>query len=65
MKITKYFIDKARYRAEDEAGNIIWLDVNYWENNFRISERNLELESFAKKLLIKKHKVNFVEKLLE
>lgn len=65
MKITKYYIDNAKYRAEDENGNIIWLSVNYWENKFEISQRNEQLESFAKKLLTKKHRVNLVNKMLE
>lgn len=65
MKITKYFINHAQYRAEDEKGNLILIDINYWENNFKISQKNKDLENFAKKLLEKKHRVNLVHKMLE
>ena len=65
MKITKYFIDRAKYRAEDEKGNIIWLEINYWENSFKLSNYNVQLAGFAKKLLNKKHKVNLVYKMDE
>lgn len=63
MKITKYFIDRAKYRAEDEKGNIIWLEVNYWQNSFKLSQKNKQLSDFAEKLLNKKHKVNLVHKM--
>lgn len=63
MKITKYYIDKAKYRAEDEKGEVVWLEINYWENSFKVSKKNLELEKFAKKLLIKKHRINLVHKM--
>ncbi len=58
MKISKYYIDKAKYRAEDENGNIIWLEVDYWNNKFDLSSDNLELFKFAQNLLNKKHRVN-------
>ncbi|KKQ76748.1 MAG: hypothetical protein UT00_C0034G0003 [Parcubacteria group bacterium GW2011_GWA1_38_7] len=63
MKITKYYIDNAKYRAEDEKGNIIWLEINYWDNEFRLSKQNISLENFAKKLLSKKHRINLVHKM--
>lgn len=65
MKITKYYIDNAKYRAEDENGNIIWLEVDYWEDKFSLSEPNVKLSEFAKKLLSKKHRVNLVHKMDE
>lgn len=65
MKIKKYYIEKARYRAEDEKGQIIWLDIDYWNNNFKLSQDNLDLSVFAKKLLNKKHRKNLVYKMLE
>lgn len=58
MKITKYYIDHAKYRAEDENGNIILLEVDYWNNKFKLSQENEELLDFAKDLLIRKHRVN-------
>ena len=63
--ITKYFIENAKYRAEDDNGNVIWLEINYWDGNYKISERNTDLENFAKKLLGKKHRVNLVHKMVE
>ena len=65
MKITKYYIDHARYRAEDENGTIIWLDIDYWNGSYKISKKNKSLETVAKKLLSEKHKVNFVSKLIK
>jgi hypothetical protein len=65
MKITKYYIDHAQYRAEDDSGNIIWLDINYWENSFKLSSENKQLSDFAKKLLTKKHRTNLVHKMNE
>lgn len=58
MKISEYYIDKAKYKAIDEGGNLIWLEVDYWNNKFKLSKANSELENFAKRLLLKKHKVN-------
>lgn len=58
MKISKYYIDKAKYRAEDENGNVIWLTVDYWNNKFNLSKDNTELSIFAQNLLDKKHRVN-------
>lgn len=64
-KITKYYIDHAKYRAEDKKGHVIWLDINYWENTYKLSSQNTSLENFAKKLLRKKHKVNLAHKMTE
>lgn len=58
MKISKYYIDKAKYKAVDEDGNLIWLEIDYWNNKFSLSNDNRELSIFAKKLLNKKHRVN-------
>ena len=58
MKISKYYIDNAKYRAEDEKGNVIWLEVDYWNNKFDLSRDNQELSKFAQNLLNKKHRVN-------
>ena len=65
MKITKFYIDNARYKAIDDSGGIIWIDIDYWENNFELSEPNKRLENLAKELLERKHKVNFVSKLVK
>lgn len=58
MKISEYYIDKAKYKAIDECGNLIWLEVDYWNNKFKLSKKNKELEDFATSLLSKKHQVN-------
>lgn len=58
MKISEYYIDKAKYKAIDEDGNLIWLEVDYWNNKFKLSKKNKELENFATNLLSKKHQVN-------
>ena len=65
MKITKYYIDNAKYRAEDDGGNIIWLKIDYWNNKFELSNKNTDLRIFAQKLLNKKHRVNLVHKMLQ
>lgn len=65
MKITKYYIDNAVYKAEDENGNVIWLTVDYWNNKFDLSSQNKILENFAKTLLNKKHRVNLVDKVIQ
>lgn len=64
-KITEYYLNKASYFAVDENGKKIRISIDYWGNKFKLSEKNLALETFAKKLLKKKHKVNFVHKMLE
>jgi hypothetical protein len=65
MNIKKYYIQNAKYRAEDENGETIWLEVDYWNNKFKLSKSNIELSNFAQKLLSKKHRKNLVHKMLE
>lgn len=65
MKIVKYYINQAHYKAEDENGNTILLDVDYWNNKFKLSAKNKILEDFAKTLLNKKHRVNLVDKVIQ
>lgn len=65
MKITKYYIQKAKYRAEDDMGNIIWIDIDYWNNTYKLSRVNKKLDKIATKMLNKKHQVNFASKLLK
>ncbi len=65
MKISKYYIDKAKYRAEDENGNIIWLEVDYWNNKYKVSSDNKIINDFAKTLLNRKHRVNLVDKVIQ
>lgn len=65
MKITKFYLDKAKYKAFDNSGKEILVEVDYWANKFSLSRRNRELERLAKELLKRKHKVNFAEKLLK
>ncbi|MEK7168829.1 MAG: hypothetical protein AAB778_02350 [Patescibacteria group bacterium] len=63
--ITKYYIDRAKYKAVDENGNVIWLEVDYWNNKFNLSSDNKILNNFAKTLLNKKHRVNLVDKVIQ
>ena len=63
MKIKEYYLNKASYIAIDENGNRIDLNIDYWNNEFKIGRKNDSLENFAKKLLKKKHRVNFVHKM--
>jgi hypothetical protein len=65
MKIVKFYLNKASYIAENDFGIKINLDIDYWNNDFKLSNKNVELANFAKKLLKKKHKVNFVYKMIE
>ncbi len=65
IMITKYFIDNAKYKAIDEKGNVIWLEVDYWNNKFKLSKNNRILNNFAKTLLNKKHSVNLVDKVIQ
>lgn len=64
-KITKFYIDKAKYRAEDNFGNITWVEINYWKNNFKMSKPDKKLRQVAKNLLEQKYRVNFASKLLK
>lgn len=63
MKIKEYYLNKASYIAIDEKGRRIDLEINYWENEFKISQNHKTLANFAKKLLKKKHRVNFVQRM--
>lgn len=63
--ITKYYIDHAVYKAEDEHGNVYHLEVDYWNNNYKLSGKNKILNNFAKTLLNKKHRVNLVDKVIQ
>lgn len=65
MKIVKFYIDSAKYKAIDLSGNTIWIDIDYWNNDFSLSEPNKRLEKLAEDLLRRKHKVNFADKLLK
>lgn len=65
MKITKFYLNKASYIAQDTNGDRVDLIVDYWNNGFELNGKSEELEIFAKKLLKKKHKVNFAYKVVE
>lgn len=64
-KIKEYYLNKASYIAIDENGKRIDIEIDYWGNKYGISENNKDLLRFAGKLLKKKHRVNFVHKMLE
>jgi len=65
MKITKFFLDKATYKAVDNLGREIRVEIDYWNNNFKLSDDSKELVRTAEDMLKRKHKVNFVDKLLK
>ncbi len=65
MKITEFYLNKASYIAIDEEGKNIHVDIDYWGGRFKVSHRNKKLEEFANKLLRKKHRVNFVHKMVK
>ena len=65
MRITKFYIDKAVYKVGDDLGREVWMEIDYWNNSFKISDQSKKLENVAKNMLKRKHKVNFVDKLLK
>ena len=62
-KISEYYLNKASYIAIDENGTRVDIDIDYWNGKYRVSRKNRELEEYARKLVKKKHRVNFVHKL--
>lgn len=68
MIITKFFIDKARYKAGDEEGNRVVLEVDYDGGEYEMVEEERVGEGIeslktaagaaAKDMLARKHKVN-------
>ncbi len=64
-KIKSFFVDKAQYFAEDEHGNKIVINIDYWKGTYKLSRKNGHLENFAEKLLKDKHRVNLVSKLVQ
>jgi len=65
MKITKFFLDKATYKAIDDLGQEVRVEIDYWNNSFKLSNDSIELARTAEDMLKRKHKVNFVDKLLK
>jgi hypothetical protein len=71
--ITKFFIDRAYYKAGDDAGNEVWLEVKYDLGMFevlevaRVSEKMRALKRAAARnaqdMLTRKHRVNLSDKL--
>ena len=62
-KIKFFYIDKARYIAIEEQGKKIVLEVDYWNNKFKLTGESKIIEIFAKDLLLRKHRVNLVERI--
>jgi hypothetical protein len=65
MTITKFYLDRARYKAVDHLGRVIEVDIDYWKGSYRVSKKDCILERTARDMLGRKHKVNFVHKLLK
>ena len=64
-KIVKFYVDRAKYFAEDERGNKIVITIDYWNGTYKLSRKNKIVENFAKKLLTSKHRINMAWKLLQ
>lgn len=64
-KIKEFYLDVAKYKAIDDLGNEIPVEIDYWNNRYKVSGKNPDLEIYAKKLLKNKHRINFVHKMLE
>ena len=62
-KITQYYLNKASYIAIDENGQKIDIDIDYWGGKFQVSNNHQMLREYAAKLLKKKHRVNYIDKL--
>lgn len=63
--ITKYYINKAEYIAEDNLGRKYLLKVDYWNNKFSLTKKNIILKNIALNLLSKKHRVNLINNVLK
>lgn len=61
MKIAKFFLDKATYKVISSKGEIN-MEIDYWNNKFKLSAPDKKLEKIAKHLLSKKHRINFAWK---
>lgn len=62
-KIKSFYVLKGSYVATDEDGKEYLVEIDYWNNKFKIDSKNKVLEDSAKVFLKRKHKVNFVGKL--
>lgn len=68
--IKSFYFQNAKYLVSDEVGNSLVMIMDYKGNSFTIEmvlgnsdELKSEAEEVARKLLLKKHSVNFVERL--
>lgn len=65
--VTKFYFDKAKYLVGDDFGNKAFLKIDYKNRKFVISKTNSlfkqKVALVAKKLIIKKHNVNFSDRI--
>lgn len=70
--IKKFVLDKASYKLEDNSGNRLLMRIDYWDGNFELKDEMVlndkiimlknKASRIARKLLVKKHKINFAQK---
>lgn len=68
--ITKFYFDRARYLVGDDSGNEVYLEMDYKNAKFEmqmsksVNQQFLEkVEQVAKDLLVRKHGVNFSDRI--
>ena len=67
--ITKFYFDHAKYLVGDDVGNEAFLKIDYKNSKYRIlpikvtSAFKEKVAFVAKKLIIKKHNINFSDRI--
>ena len=70
--ITKFYFDRATYRVGDDFGNEVFVEIDYKNSQFVISEINSlqnisefkqKIVLMAQQLITKKHNVNFSDRI--
>jgi len=70
--ITKFYFDRAKYRVGDDFGNEVFVEIDYKNRRFVISEIIVIQNAFefkqkvvfmAQQLIAKKHNINFSDRI--
>ncbi|MBI5358832.1 hypothetical protein HZB69_04375 [Candidatus Amesbacteria bacterium] len=65
--ITKFYFDRAKYLIGDDFGNEAILKIDYKNSRFTISKTNplfkQKVTLVAKRLIVKKHNINFSDRI--
>lgn len=65
--ITKFYFDRAKYLVGDDLGNEAFLKIDYKNSRFLISKTNplfkQKVALAAQRLIVKKHNVNFSDRI--